>query len=275
MARRQRTNWPGTIALIAASVVILFPLYLTVVVALKTREDFGQSILAWPSRIAWENFPRVIELTHYWNAFANTLFITVGAIILTVFTNSFVAYAIARNMKKPAFRSLYYYFISAMFIPFPIIMLPIVKLTSVLGLSNQMGLVILYTVYGLAFNVFLYVGFIASLPAELEEAARVDGCGPWQTFWKVIFPLLMPINSTVAIFTCLWTWNDFMLPLVILSKPDMATLPLVQFALQGRFNTNFTLAFASYLLAMLPLLMVYVVAQRWIISGVTRGAVKG
>lgn len=275
MAIRQQTNWPGTIALIASSVIVLFPLYLTVVVALKTREDFGQSILAWPSRLAWENFHRVVELTNYWNAFANSFFITAGAIVLTVFTNSFVAYAIARNMKKRAFRSLYYYFISAMFIPFPIIMLPIVKLTSDLGLSNQMGLVILYTVYGLAFNVFLYVGFIASLPAELEEAARVDGCGPWMTFWKVIFPLLMPINATVAIFTCLWTWNDFMLPLVILSKPEMATLPLVQFALQGRFNTDFTLAFASYLMAMLPLLIIYIVAQRWIISGVTRGAVKG
>lgn len=275
MTGTKRTNWGATIALIAGSLLIFFPLYLTVSVAVKSREDLARSILAWPSEFVWSNFSRAAELTNYFGAFTNTFLITAGAIFLTVLTNSFVAYAIARNMKKKGFRTLYYYFISAMFIPFPIIMLPIVKLTGDLGLGNQWGLVVLYTVYGLAFNVFLYVGFIASLPAELEEAARVDGCGPWQTFWKVIFPLLAPINATVAIFTGLWTWNDFMLPLVILSEPHMATLPLVQFALQGRFNTDFTLAFASYLMAMLPLLLVYIFAQRWIISGVTQGAVKG
>ncbi|RYG91768.1 carbohydrate ABC transporter permease [Loktanella sp. IMCC34160] len=275
MAAGKKTNWSGTAALIAASSIIFFPLYLTVVIALKSRDQLGESILSWPNPIVWENFSKAIEITNYWGAFFNSFLITTGAVILTVFTNSFVAYAIARNMKKRSFQSLYYYFISAMFIPFPIIMLPIVKLTSQLGISNQVGLVILYTVYGLAFNVFLYVGYIASLPEELEEAARVDGCGPWQTFWKIIFPLLRPINATVAIFTVLWTWNDFMLPLVILAEPEMATLPLKQFALQGQFNTDYTLAFASYLLAMLPLLLVYIVAQRWIISGVTRGAVKG
>ncbi|MEM5500901.1 carbohydrate ABC transporter permease [Ahrensia kielensis] len=272
---RSRTNWPATLALITASLIVFFPLYLTVIIALKTPQDLAQSILGWPDRLAWENFPRVIEITGFWNAFANSFVVTLGAVVLTVMTNSFVAYAISPNMHKRRFRMLYYYFISAMFVPFPIIMLPIVKLTSDLALGNQGGLVILYTVYGLAFNVFLYVGFIGSIPKDLVEAARIDGCTPWQTFWKVIFPLLMPINATVAILTCLWAWNDFMMPLVILSKPEMATLPLVQYNLQSQFNTNHTLAFASYLLAMSPLLIVYLFAQRWVIGGVTRGAVKG
>lgn len=119
------------------------------------------------------------------------------------------------------------------------------------------------------------MGYVRSIPIELEEAAVIDGASEWQVFWKVIFPLLTPMNATVAIVTTLGTWNDFMLPLVILGgKSDLATLPLTQYIFESQFSTNYTLAFASYLLAMAPMLIVYIFAQKWIISGVTRGAVK-
>ena len=104
--------------------------------------------------------------------------------------------------------------------PFPIIMLPVVKQTSLLGLDNQVGLILLYVVYGLSLNVFIYVGYLQSIPQELEEAALTDGASVWTTFWRIIFPLLTPINATIGILTCLWAWNDFLLPLVILSNPD-------------------------------------------------------
>ena len=158
--------------------------------------------------------------------------------------------------------------------PFPIIMLPAAKLTSTLGLDNWVGLILLYIVYGLSFNVFLYVGYLQSIPREVEEAAFVDGASVWSTFWHIIFPLLTPINATVGILICLWAWNDFLLPLVILSDPDTRTLPLVQYVFQGQFSTNYVVAFASYTMALAPLLLVYLFAQRWVISGVTRGAVK-
>ena len=122
--------------------------------------------------------------------------------------------------------------------------------------------------------MFVYVAYINSIPREIEEAATMDGAGVWTTFWRVIFPLLAPMNATVGILACLWIWNDFLLPLVILSDPRSATLPLQQYIFQSQFATNYPVAFASYLLVMLPLLLVYLVAQRWIISGVTRGAVK-
>lgn len=162
-----------------------------------------------------------------------------------------------------------------MFIPFPIIMLPIVKLMSNLGIDNQFGLAFLYVVYGLAFNIFLYVGYLKSLPVELEEAAIVDGCSVWKLFWKVVFPLMAPINATVGVLTVLWVWNDFLLPLVMLSRPDQMTLPLVQFVFQSQFDTNYNLAFASYLMVLSPVIVVYIIAQKWIISGVMRGAIKG
>jgi raffinose/stachyose/melibiose transport system permease protein len=169
---------------------------------------------------------------------------------------------------------MYFYFVSALFVPFPIIMLPVAKETAMLHLDNRVGLILLYVVYGLAFNIFIFTAYIQSIPRELEEAAAIDGASTWGIFWKVIFPLLAPMNATVGILTCLWAWNDFLLPLVILSDPGSATLPLVQYVFQSQFQTNYPTAFASYLMAMAPLLLVYVFAQRWVISGVTRGAVK-
>ena len=143
-----------------------------------------------------------------------------------------------------------------------------------LGLDTPVGLVLLYTVYGLSFNIFIFVAYINSIPVELEEAARLDGASTWMVFWKVIFPLLSPMNATVGILTCVWAWNDFIMPLVVLTDPAARTLPLAQYVFQGQFNTDYTVAFASYLMAMAPLLIIYIFSQRWVISGVTRGSIK-
>ncbi|MDU5948848.1 MAG: carbohydrate ABC transporter permease, partial [Paenibacillus macerans] len=179
-----------------------------------------------------------------------------------------------RNMNRRFFKLLYLYFVSAMFIPFQIIMLPVVKVTTDLGMNNIPGLIMLYIVYGLPFNVFVYVGYIRSVPIELEEAARVDGTSTWGTFWRIIFPLLAPISATVVILSSLSTWNDFLLPLILLAEPTQYTLPLVQYVFQGQFSTDYNLAFASYLLALLPMVVVYLFLQKWIINGITQGAVK-
>lgn len=153
-------------------------------------------------------------------------------------------------------------------------MLPVVKEASFIGLDNLVGLVLLNLVMQLALNVFIYVGYIKAIPVELEEAAIIDGASTWQVFWKVAFPLMTPIHATVAILTALFAWNDFMLPLVLLSDSSMYTLPLIQHAFQGEFSTNYNLAFASYLMAMLPMIIIYVFAQKWIIGGVMRGSGK-
>ena len=185
-----------------------------------------------------------------------------------------VAYAIARNMHKKFFKFLYFYFVSALFIPLAIIMLPIVKQTSAMGIDDKWGLIFLYIVYGLAFNIFLYVAYIKSIPISLEEAAILDGCNVWQVFWKVVFPLMAPINSAVMVLSTLWLWNDFLLPLVLLSKRDDMTLQLVQYVFQSQFRTDYNLAFASYLMAMAPLIIIYTVAQKWVVSGITKGSIK-
>jgi raffinose/stachyose/melibiose transport system permease protein len=272
--RAQRVNWWLTALMCVLALTIFVPLYFAVVTALKTPDQLGGTGFALPTDVRWDNFADAWRLTDFPTAALNSAIITVGAVILTLLTNSMVAYAIARNMHRRLFRLLYYYFVSALFVPFPIIMLPVAKETALLHLDNRAGLILLYVVYGLAFNIFIFTAYINSIPRGLEEAAQIDGASTWGVFWRVIFPLLSPMNATVGILTCLWAWNDFLLPLVILSDPGSATLPLVQYVFQSQFQTNYPAAFASYLMAMAPMLIVYVFAQRWVISGVTRGAVK-
>lgn len=271
----RRTNWWVTAFIAVCSLTVLIPLYLAVVVALKTPDQLTTGTgFEWPTAVRLENFADAWERTNFPQAVTNTGLITVFTVILTLLSNSLVAYALARNMHRRFFKAVYFYLLAALFIPFPIIMLPVVKQTGMLNLDNQVGLIILYTVFGLSLNVFIYTAYIRSIPIELEEAARMDGATTWGVFWRVIFPLLAPMNATVGILTCVWAWNDFILPLVILTDPAARTLPLANYVFQGQFNTDYTVAFASYLMAMAPLLLVYVFSQRWVISGVTRGSVK-
>lgn len=197
-----------------------------------------------------------------------------AAVVLTLLTNTFVAYAVARNMDKRFFRFLYYFFIAAMFVPFPVVMLPLAKQMGSWHLDNQAGLIVLYVILGLGTNLFIATGFIRSIPVSLEEAARIDGAGTWRIFWKIIFPLMGPINATIAIMTALWAWNDFLLPLIILTDQSNQTIPLAQYVFSSQFATNYPQAFASYLMAMAPVLVVYIFAQKWVVGGVMRGAVK-
>ena len=271
----RKTNWWATALIAVCSLTVLIPLYLAVVVALKTPDQLTQGTgFELPNPIRWENFPEAWERTNFPQALMNTAIITVGSVVFTLLTSSVVAYALARNIHRPFFKGVFFYLLAALFIPFPIIMLPLVKQTAILGLDNQAGMIILYTIYGLSLNIFIYTAYIRSIPIELEEAARMDGASTWRVFWSVIFPLLMPMNATVGILTCVWAWNDFIMPLVVLTDPSARTLPLAQYVFQGQFNTDYTVAFASYLMAMAPLLIVYIFSQRWVISGVTRGSIK-
>ncbi|PSL37397.1 carbohydrate ABC transporter membrane protein 2 (CUT1 family) [Labedella gwakjiensis] len=270
----RKVNWWLTAVVAVLSLTVLIPLYFAVVTALKTPDQLAGTGFELPTAVTFENFVNAWNLTEFPRTLMNTAVIAVGAVVLTLLTNSMVSYAIARNMHKKFFKGVYFYVLTALFVPFPIIMLPVVQETAFLGIDNQVGLILLYTVYGLSLNVFIYTAFIRSIPIELEEAARTDGASTWRVFWQVIFPLLGPMNATVGILTCVWAWNDFLLPLVILSDPNARTLPLAQYVFQGQFNTDYTTAFASYLMAMAPLLLVYVFAQRWVISGVMRGSIK-
>lgn len=272
---KERVNWPITIALILlAIVVIVFPLYMTARISVSETMPTGLEIFTLPAHWDFANFLEAIKETQFFSSFLNSLLITVVAVVVSILLHSLAAYAIGRNMDRKPFKWSYLFIIAGMYVPFAILMMPLVKQTAVLHLDNMLGVMILYIVFYMPMNIMLYTGYLRNIPIALEEAARVDGASTWKTFWKIIFPIMKPMHATVAVITGLAVWNDVMTPLVIMGGSGVYTLPLAQMSFQTAFGTDYPLAFASYLLAMLPMIIFYIFAQKQIIGGVTNGAVK-
>lgn len=279
LKRKQGTNWFLTFVLILGCLTVLFPLYMTVIIAFKNPSEMTNDVagaLAPPSSWSFDNFAEAMRVTNFWSALANSLIITGITIILSVLIHSIAGYVIGRNMRrKKGYKLVYFYIVSGMFVPFAILMMPLVKETAQIGLANPIGVILLYLVFYMPMNVMLYSGYLKNIPLDMEEAAEIDGASIWKTYWTVIFPMMKPMHATVAVLTALGTWNDVMTPLVIMSGSENTTLPLAQLNFQTQFGTNYNLAFASYLLSLIPILIFYVVCQKQIIGGVANGAVKG
>lgn len=274
----EKVNWPVTILLIIGCVTVFFPLYMAVIIAFKQPTEMTNDIagaLAFPSTWSFSNFAEAMRVTDFWNSLGNSLLITAATVILAIVIHSLAGYAIGRNMAKSKWYNLaYLYIVSGMFVPFAILMMPLVKQTSQMGIGNWVGVIVLYVVFYMPMNLMLYSGYLKNIPIALEEAARVDGASTWKTYWSIIFPNMKPMHATVAVLTALSTWNDVMTPLVIMSGTGKNTLPLAQLNFQTQFGTNYNLAFASYLLALIPILLFYLICQKQILNGVVNGAVK-
>ena len=272
------TNWPVTILLILGCVTVIFPLYMAIVIAFKKPSEMTNDIagaLSLPGTWSLENFAEAMRVTDFWHSLGYSVLITVTTVVLAILIHSLAGYAIGRAMAHSKFYKLsYLYIVSGMFVPFAILMMPLVKQTAQMGIDNWFGVILCYLVFYMPMNVMLYSGYLKNIPIALEEAAYVDGATTWTTYWKVIFPIMKPMHATVAVLTALGTWNDVMTPLVIMSGTGTNTLPLAQLTLQTQFGTNYNLAFASYLLSLIPILLFYIVCQKQIINGVVNGAVK-
>lgn len=274
----KKTNKTAMIVLILGLSTIILPLYMTIVIAFKQPSEMTNSIsgiLSLPKAWSLNNFREAMEITDFWRSLSNSLLITVATVGLSIAVHSLMGYALGRNKAHSKFYSFVYLFIvSGMFVPFAILMMPLAKQTAELGLANWFGVILLYVVFYMPMNVLLYSGYLVNIPMALEEAAKVDGASTWRTYWKIIFPIMKPMHATVAVITALSVWNDVMTPLVIMSGSGLNTLPLAQMSFQTQFGTNYNLAFASYLLALLPLLIFYIICQKQILNGVVNGAVK-
>ena len=264
--------------LVLGCLTVLFPLYMTVIIAFKQPSEMTNDVagaLAFPSSWNFDNFREAMEVTDFWNSLGNSVLITGGTVVLCILIHSFAGYVIGRKMaEKKAFKAAYFYVVSGMFVPFAVLMMPLVKQTEQMGIANRFGVIVLYLVFFMPMNIMLYTGYLKNIPTALEEAANIDGATAWQTFWKIIFPNMKPMHATVAILTAMSTWNDVTTPLVILSGTGQNTLPMAQLNFQSQFGTNYNLAFASYLLALLPILIFYIICQKQILNGVANGAVK-
>ena len=274
----KKTNKTAMIVLILGLSTIILPLYLTIVIAFKQPSEMTNSIsgiLSLPKAWSLNNFREAMEITDFWRSLSNSLLITVATVGLSIAVHSLMGYALGRNKAHSKFYSFVYLFIvSGMFVPFAILMMPLAKQTAELGLANWFGVILLYVVFYMPMNVLLYSGYLVNIPMALEEAAKVDGASTWRTYWKIIFPIMKPMHATVAVLTALAVWNDVMTPLVIMAGSGQNPLPLAQLNFQSQFGTNYNLAFASYLLSLIPILIFYIVCQKQILNGVVNGAVK-
>jgi len=276
--RGNKSNIFMTVLLILGCFTILFPLYMTIIIALKSPSEMTNDIagaLSLPESFSLENFKEAMRVTNFWHSLGNSLIITGISIVLSLIIHSMAGYAIGRSMaKNKGFRFIYFYIVSGMFVPFAILMMPLVKETAKLNIDNMFGVILLYVVFYMPMNIMLYSGYLKNIPLAMEEASDIDGASTWTTYWKIIFPMMKPMHATVAVLTALGTWNDVMTPLVIMSGSEQTTLPLAQLNFQTQFGTNYNLAFASYLLALIPILIFYILCQKHIIGGIANGAVK-
>ena len=264
------------LALLPGVVMVFFPIYITVISAFKTAQESNTAFFAFPTSLFLDNFVSVIESNNYFLYIANTTVIMLVTITLEVIITPIAAYAIQRNINRKYFKFLYAFIVCGLFIPFQVRMVSLVQMTDKMGLMNRAGMVILYLAGTSSQAIFLVVAYLKSVPGEIEEAAIIDGCGPIQVYARVVFPLIKPVISTLVIKDSLFVWNDFMLPLVILNgDPNQWTLQLFQYNFKTQSYYNYNLAFASFLLSMLPIMILYVILQKNFVAGLANGAVKG
>ncbi len=258
------------------SLIILLPMYVLIVTSMKTQAESAKSFFTLPGSINLENFIYVIKTDYFFRNFYNSVIITTGTVIGILIVDPLVAYAIGKNMNTHrGYRFLYFYFTIGLFIPFQVVMIPLIKLMSKFNMMSIGGIIVLYITFSLMQGVFLIVGYYKSIPQTLEEAAIIDGASIFQTYSHIVFPLLKPMVITVIIIRGLFSWNDFFLPLLMLNNSrEKWTLPLFQYNFKGEYLFDYSIAFASFLLALLPIMMLYLILQKQFISGLTSGAVK-
>lgn len=257
------------------ALLFLAPFYFVIVNSFKSFGDLLVNSANLPKSLHFENYTRVWEITQFPKVFTNSLIITVASNVGLVLISSMAAYRMVRVPSKLN-KLLLLGFVSAMVIPFQSVMIPLVRVADWLNLmDNRLGLVICYFGFGVSLNLFLYHGFIKSIPLEVEESAVVDGCSPFGVFWRIVFPLLKPMTVTIVLLNSLWIWNDFLLPLLILSSPDLRTIPLATYSFFGQYTKQWDLALAGLVLSVTPIVIFFLAMQRHIIEGITAGSVKG
>ena len=274
-----------THALMWILLLILFlfsvmPFLLVIINVFKTKGDITSNPLSLIGAHGFttENFPEAMKKMNFWRVFKNSLIITISSTLITIPVSAMAAFVIVRNGKWKANVILFGLMVASMVIPFQVLMVPLVSVYGgIFGvLNHRLTLILMHVGFSVSMATFMFHGAIhTNIPLELEEAAYMDGCTRWQTFWTIVFPLLMPTIATVAIIDAMAFWNDYLLPSLVLTSKELYTIPIATQAFYGTYSTDIGLVMAALLLAILPILILYVILQRYIVEGVTSGAVKG
>lgn len=254
------------------AVLFLFPALLTLLNSFKTDAQIVMNPVSMPTHFSFGNYVQAWKETNFPSVFFNTLVITALSTVGIILVSSMAAYTMVRNKWKISW-VFYLLFTFSMIVPFQAFMVPLFINAKNLNLLSVLGIVPIYIGLGCPLAIFMYHGFIKSVPVEIEEAAAIDGASPIRRFFQIVFPLLVPITATVAILDVLWIWNDFLLPLLIL--PKHSTLQLAQFGFFGLYKQQYSLGMASLVLSAAPVIAFYLIMQKYIIKGIGAGAVKG
>ena len=259
------------------SVAFILPVIIVLINSFKGQFFIADAPFSLPDSntfAGFTNYLKGIEKTNFFTAFFYSVFVTVGSVlVLTVGASMTSWYLVRAKNKVSAF--LYYLFVFSMIVPFQMVMFTMSKIANLLSLDNPLGLILLYLGFGSGLSVFIFSGFVKSIPKEIEEAAVVDGCDPIKMFFSVIFPILRPTAVTVAILNAMWIWNDYLLPYLTIGN-DYKTIPIAIQYLQGGYGSrDMGALMAMLVLAIIPIIVFYLICQKYIIKGVVAGAVKG
>ena len=264
--------------LVILTAVFIFPILLVLMNSFKSRLYVSTIPFAFPRGdmyVGFENYINGVTSSGFVLAFLRSVWITVTGVLLIVVATSMCAWYIAR-VKSKFCRILYYMFTFSMIVPFQMVMYTMTFVVNRMNFDNVFGILFVYLGFGAGLTVFMFTGFVKSIPLEVEEAATIDGCSPLQTYFQIVFPMLKPTAITVAILQAMWIWNDYLLPYLVLGS-DHKTVPVaIQLAMQGAYgSTDYGGFMAMLVLTIIPIIIFYISSQKYIIRGVIAGAVKG
>lgn len=271
-------RWILSVLFSLLSVLYVCPILIVVMNSFKRKAYINK----YPFKIAtdkmfvgWENYVEGIKKIDFFSAFGYTLFITIGSVVIIILCTSMCAWYITR-VKNYFTAGIYYMCLFSMIVPFQMVMFTLSKVANMLHFGNPLGIIIIYLGFGAGLSVFMFCGFVKSIPIEIEEAAMIDGCNPLQTFFKIVLPVLKPTTITVAILQSMWIWNDYLLPYLVLDTKKYKTISIaIQYLKGGYGSIDWGAMMAMLVLAIIPIIIFYIICQKHIIEGVVAGAVKG
>ncbi len=258
-----------------AAFFCLLPIFMAILNSFKTNGELLTNVISLPKTLNFDNYTRTFEKMHYMRSLINTVILSGLSVTIMVLFSALAGWKLCRTKTKLS-SFLLALFIFSMLIPFSSIMIPLYKVVLTLGIKNSLiGLSFIYAGLGVSMAIFLYHGFVKGIPIELEEAAAIDGCNAFQTFFLVVLPMLKPVTITIVITNVLWIWNDFLLPLIVISDNKKYTLLLSTNTLFGQYSSDWTAILSALILAALPVIVFYSVFQKQILEGISEGSLKG
>lgn len=274
--KENKTGILSKLILAVLTVIFLFPFLICILMSVKSKQETSQGILSLPETIHWENFTTAMEKAKILLSMKNSIIITVCSVIIILLVASTAAYAIGRQYKKRFYRFYETLLVGSMMLPFQVIMVPVYRMYKDLNLLNtRTGAVIMISGLAIAYSTVMIIGFVRGIPLELEEAAEIEGAGRFRIFFSIIFPLLKPILATVATLQFLAVWNEFNVSILLLQDETIKTIPMQQYVFFGAYGADYNTAFAAAVIAMIPVVIIFLILQKQVVAGMTAGAVKG